>query len=372
MPRRSEPASVLSASAGARLRIALIAPARSPVAQPFAGGLEAHVWTLAHALRARGHVVTLFAGPGTDPALHPVELELATTWLSLDARRDVSMQPDVVVGEHHAYLSLMLGLARSRAFDVVHNHSVHYLPIAMADTLDVPVLTTLHTPPTPWLESAIRAGRGDRHPFVAVSHHTAGAWGHVLPDLVTVPNGVDTAAWPAGPGGNSLVWSGRIVAEKGVHLAVAAARLAGLPLSIAGPIVDRRYFDERVRPDLGRDIRYVGHLDQPRLSELVRNSGVAVVTPDWDEPYGLVVAEALASATPVAAFGRGGIPEIVDTSCARLAPSGDVRALAEAITQARTLDRSAARRRAESHCSVEAMIDRYEQLLDGLARRRAA
>ena len=148
-----------------------------------------------------------------------------------------------------------------------------------------------------------------------------------------------------------------------MHLAIAAAGLADVTLDIAGPLVDRQYFAECIRPLLGPRVHYLGHLRQPALSELVREACVAVVTPDWDEPYGLVVAEALASGTPVAAFARGGIPEIIDETVARLAPAGDVDALAVAIGQARGLDRVSARARAVDHCSVDAMIDGYERVM---------
>jgi glycosyltransferase involved in cell wall biosynthesis len=361
-----------SAHKGQRRRIALIGPARYPIAQPFAGGLQSHVWTLCHALRARGHEVTLFAAPGSDPDLRPVDLQLSTSWLSLDARRDVSMQPDLVVGEHHAYLSLMLQLGRDGSFDVVHNHSLHYLPIAMSDVLRTPVLTTLHTPPTPWLESAVRAARPASSHFIAVSRHTAAAWRGVAGDLRVVANGIDTERWPFGPGGGPLVWSGRIAPEKGVHLAIAAAREARRPLDIAGPIVDRAYFDAWVLPQLDSRTRYLGHLDQTALSNLVRHAELALVTPNWDEPYGLVVAEALSSGTPVVGFERGGIPEVVDETCARLVPPGDVAALARAIGEARGLGRQHARLRAERRCSVEAMIDRYEQVLGDVIAEPAA
>ncbi len=343
------------------LRIGIIAPSRSPIAEPFAGGLEAHVWCATQALRARGHDVTLFAAPGSDPELKPVELELSTTWLSLDARRDVSMQPDLVVGDHHAYLTLMTRIGGEYDLDLVQNHSLHYLPVVMADAVCVPVVTTLHTPPTPWLESAARIGAASRRThFVAVSEHTARAWQHVAGAVPVIRNGVDLDRWPVGRGGDCAVWSGRIAPEKGVHLAIDACRLAGLSVDVCGPVVDRRYFDEQIRTRLARDVRYLGHLDQPSLSEVVRNAAVAVVTPDWDEPYGLVVAEAFASGTPVAAFARGGVPEIVDEHCARLARPGDLAALAATIREAATLDRTAARQRAERHCSVDAMISNYE------------
>ncbi|WP_375492064.1 glycosyltransferase [uncultured Jatrophihabitans sp.] len=342
-------------------RIALIGPSRAPVAQPFAGGLTAHLWSLCSKLLERGHDVTLFAPAGSDPRLPVHELRLGELRLSQDSRSDVSMPPEVMMVEHHAYLSLMLELASGTSgFDVLHNHSLHYLPLAMSSTAAAPMLTTLHTPPTPWLESAVQSAPSMPSRFAAVSAHTAHRWAPLLGRVDVISNGIDLQAWPQGPGGAGAVWTGRIVAEKAPHLAVHAARKAGLPITLAGPIDDPDYFDAEVRPLLGGEVDYAGHLTQHMLSLLVSHSCVAVVTPVWDEPYGLVVAEALASGTPVAAFGRGGIPDVVDATCARLVADDDVGALAQAMDDAAHLPRAAARARAEAHCSVETMVDRYE------------
>ncbi|MFI8199486.1 glycosyltransferase [Streptomyces sp. NPDC085942] len=131
------------------LRVALIASARFPVSEPFAGGLEVHTWALAKTLSDRRHHVELFAGPGSDPALGVRELPVHRPVLSDVARADVSMPDALVMAEHHAYLRLMLDLAREgrERFDVVHNNSPHYLPVAMAPALPLPMATTLHTPP---------------------------------------------------------------------------------------------------------------------------------------------------------------------------------------------------------------------------------
>jgi len=347
----------------APLRIALIASARHPIRDPFAGGLEAHTWTLSKALRARGHDVTIFAGPGSDPALGVVEMPFRPPRISEAARRDTSMVASHWLAEHHAYLQLMLDLCGPARYDIVHNNSLHYLPVAMAAALSVPVVTTLHTPPTPWLESAIQAAPAPHRPmrFSAVSHHTAAAWRHVVPAATVVRNGIDTRRWHPGPGGEELVWSGRLVPEKGAHLAIAAARLADRGLRLAGPVGDPEYFEACIRPRLGRTITYAGHLPQPDLCELVGSSAAAVVSPCWDEPYGLVIAEALACGTPVCGFARGALPEIVTPDCARLVPPGDCVALAEAVEPTVGLSRADARRHAESFCSMEAMTRSYER-----------
>ncbi|MEU3010334.1 glycosyltransferase [Nocardia asteroides] len=344
-----------------RLSIALIASNRYPIRQPFAGGLEAHVWHLARALRRRGHRVTLFAADGSDPDATDANVRVQPFDPSAAANADPSTAPRRFLADHHAYLTLMTDLAATGpdSFDVVHNHSLHYLPVAMAPALEIPMLTTLHTPPTPWLESALGVSMGVGSDFVAVSRHTATAWQPIVRDIDVIANGIDLTCWPVGSGGPDLVWFGRLTPEKGAHLAIAAARRVGRRLHLAGPISDRRYFENTVVPSLGDDTVYHGHLDQPTLARLTGSCAAALVTPLWDKPYGLVVAEALACATPVAGFRRGGVPEIVDTESGRLAEPGDPDALAQAVTEAVGLDRGAARRRAVSYCGHDAMVESY-------------
>ena len=133
------------------MKIALVASAQHPIVEPFAGGLEAHTSYLAAGLRDRLHEVTVFAAnPDSPEESEPFAGDLA---LSAVARGDGSMPEEAFMLEHHAYLRLMLRLSASR-FDVVQNSSLHYLPVAMSPMLGRPLVTTLHTPPTPWLESA--------------------------------------------------------------------------------------------------------------------------------------------------------------------------------------------------------------------------
>ena len=315
--------------------------------------------------------MTLFAGPGSDPRLGVEVLDLRRPRLSDAARADVSMSAPEWVDEHHAYLQLMVRLGRTAAddFDVIHNHSLHHLPIAMASTVPVPMVSTLHTPPTPWLESAIQVEDDCRVTFAAVSAHTAAAWSHLIPDAHVIHNGVDVERWQPGPGGGPLVWFGRLVPEKGAHLAIDAAVLAGRPLRLAGPISDRVYFEQELRPRLAQPgIEYVGHRSQAELVRLVGDASAALVTPCWDEPYGLVVAEALACGTPVCAFARGALPELLDRG---LRPAGRARR-----RRRRWRRRSATRRGSRAPprastpsatCSLERMVDRYEDLYGALA-----
>lgn len=359
------------------LRICLIASSRFPVAEPFVGGLEAQTHALARALIARGHDVTLFAGEGSDPALGAHTLIAEPFEPSPQARRDVGAPPVRWMQEHHAYLALCLDLAATGAerFDVIHNNSLHHLPVAMSSAIPVPMLTTLHTPPTPWLESAMPHA-AERSRFVAVSGFTARQWRASVRAAVVL-NGVDTERWRPGPGGGPAIWFGRLVPEKAPHLAIRAAQLAGMPLDLAGPVLDDAYFEAEVAPHLdpgigGPRIRYLGHLGSDALAARVGEASVSVVTPTWDEPYGLVAAESMATGTPVAAIARGGLREVVSPESGRLCASEDPAELARAMRAASALSRERTRAHAAAHCSIEAMVDAYEHWYASLASERRA
>lgn len=343
------------------MRIGIIAHLKYPIAEPFAGGLEMHTHLLARSLRDRGHAVTIFASSRSEPGLG-LEAICSETAISTVGTAEA---PDVAFfKEHHAYLSLMSEL-RHRRFDVIHNNSLHYIPVTMADSLPMPMVTTLHTPPFCWLESGIRLCRARNNAFVAVSNAVGKLWNHVLPVDSVIMNGIDLDRFSFHPAPDTeayLVWYGRIVPEKGLHLAIAATKQVGLSLRIAGPILDEVYFREQIAPHLGADAIHVGHLAHGELAKLVAGARAFMCTPLWEEPYGLVVAEALACGVPVAAFARGAIPDIVDDSCGVLAVPDDVESLARSTLAALSLDRRACRRRAEQVCDAGRMIDAYEAL----------
>ena len=354
------------------MRVCIIASSRFPITEPFAGGLEAHTYSLARGLQQRGHAVSVFAAPGSRIGVPVTTLDVPEHQSSAAARADVGAPPLQWMQEHHAYLTVMMRLLRGGAeeFDLVLNNCLHHLPVAMASALPIPMVTTLHTPPVPWLESAIEVA-GGRGTFVAVSRAMATAWQHAVSPAVIL-NGVDTARWSFGAGGPGAVWSGRIVPEKAPHEAIDAARLAGLPIQLAGPVLHRGYFEQEIALRLGPDVEYVGHLDHETLCRVVGASRVALVTPRWDEPYGLVAAEAMSCGTPVAAYPRGGLVEIVTSDSGRLASSPDVASMAEAIEGAARCDRSAVRRHAETAHGLDRMLDEYEALFAGMVTARAA
>ena len=352
------------------MKVALLAHDRFPIIPPFSGGLESFTWHLARGLRARGVDVVVFAAPGSDPQLGIEELDVEPLVLSDEARNDVSMPPEAQVRETFSYLQVMRAFASRPDIDVVHNNSLHFLPIVMSGAIPQPLLTTLHTPATPWLEPALRLTPAAH--TVAVSASVAQLWSTVTPARV-IRNGVDPHEWGPGPGGDALVWSGRIVPEKAPHVAALIAIKAGWRLRIAGPVADRQYFETRLKPLLDENVTYVGHLDTDQLRELAGRSAASLVTPAWEEPYGLVAAEAMACGTPVLAVARGGLSEIVRfpgglTSQPGASEAETVAAAAAMLPLVVGMDRARVRRYALENCSLDVTVDAYAELYRELVR----
>lgn len=348
---------------GPPLHIAVIGPSRFGVAEPYQGGLEAHTAILARELQRLGHHVIIYAGTGasavpTDLTVEPI-LDDDVDLTACD-RLDTAMPPGHREAEDDAHRAVLRAVAERGRFDVVHNNGLHHLPPSLEADLDVPMVHTLHCPPFQELLAGhrLRAARSAGSGVVAaVSEHLASAWSGVA--TTVVENGVSTEDWTMGQGGRGCVWAGRIVPEKAPHLAIDAARAAGRPIALAGPVHAPAYYAAEVAPRLGPDAVLVGHLAGPALAELYRNAAVGVVTPCWDEPFGLVVAEMLACGTPVAAIHRGALSDLVDPAVGFLAPPGDGAALAEAIEAAAGLDRRVCRKHAVRSLSATTMAQRY-------------
>ncbi|MDQ0727573.1 glycosyltransferase [Microbacterium sp. W4I20] len=359
-------------SAVERLRILVVAPERHALRQPHAGGLETVVWNRVRWLRRQGHDVQLCAAEGSDFLDADTTLHLPRPrW---QRARD-SSDTDFPEG-HRRVLTDAFDRVRDwldapeTRVDVVDNHSLHGDPILWSRDIGVPVVTTLHTPPLSDIVIASNALEGSSpHRFLAVSQYTARAWSAEGVDAFVFPNGVDSEQWRLGAGGEGWVWFGRIIPEKAPHLAILAARRAGARLKLAGRIGDAAYFAREVEPLLGGGIEYVGALHHTELCDLVGAASVALVTPVWSEPFGLVMAEALMTGTPVAAFDSGGTSEVLaGMPGTAIVPAGDVDALAHAATalarHSRTgLTRPQVRAAATSRYSLERQHREVERVL---------
>lgn len=352
-----------------QLSIGVLTHIRYPIVEPFAGGLEAFTFDITSRLRSRGHSVTLFAAGGSAPELSVERMDISSGIRSEAKKHDHDSLSSGFIAEHHAYMSCMQRID-DYGFDVILNSSLHYVPVTMAGLISTPMLTVLHTPPFFELINAIAARQKRENGFyTTVSLANASTWSDLVPQCAVIPNGIDLDFWrPAsGPKDDHAFWYGRLVADKGAHLALDAAREAGISIRIAGRSEDRQYFEDEIAPRLGPRATYLGHLDRKALVGEIGHSAVCLVTPCWDEPFGLVVAESFACGTPVVAFARGAMPELITPETGVLVEPGNVAALAAALGRPHTLDRHACRSRAEKLWSLDLMTSRYETLLDEIS-----
>lgn len=300
----------------------------------------------------------MFAHPDSDPSFTVIPFTAATNPAS----------PQSIA----AYAAAMKAIGRI-TFDVVQNNSIHFLPPILARRLKWPMATTLHTPPYRshrW--TAGLAGKSSTHVYVAISEYMGRAWQRYVGETTVIPNGIALEVFPfvaeLNPANStSAVWYGRITPDKGTHYAAIAARDAGFSLKIAGPVEDDHYFATSVEPLLSQSIQYVGHTDQHSLARLIGDSTVGLVTPEWEEPFGLVCVEMLACGTPVAAFDSGAIREILSDQCARVVPKADIGALARVLGEAARKQRTACRARAEDF-SLSRMVNNYAKLYQQMVK----
>lgn len=324
------------------------------------GGMEAHCYRLVKALRDRGHRVVLFAAGRTDlpgsVSICPQPYEHVLPWDQWRGTDALRAYQDRAFG--HAWDKVRTG-----AFDVVHNNSLYPDLIDWAAADAMPMVTSHHVPPFMAMREAVsNAAASASNQFTVTSRHQLSLWnGNARDRMHLVHNGIATEDWPVSDArGDRLIWFGRITENKGLREAVRAALLARVPLDIAGTIEDKAYFTFHVEPYLGDAIRYLGHLSGNTLKARVSQARAAVMTPLWDEPFGLVAAEAMASGVPVIAFDRGAMREVLGP-CGRLVPPGDISALAHAMRNAALLDHRACRAHVAERFGMDRMLDGYER-----------
>jgi glycosyltransferase involved in cell wall biosynthesis len=342
------------------MRIAVISPPWAPVPPKLYGGIELVVDRLCVGFQAAGHDVMLFAtGDSTCP--------VPTQWV-LEQSEGQRIGMAVPEQRHvvHAYEAIVEWGA-----DVVHDHSI-IGPFHAADRYpSLPVATTIHGPFNDELTDLYARLNKDGTPIIAISHAQADSAPGVEVARV-IHHGVDAEDFPIGNGdGGYCLFLGRMSPDKGPHRAIAAAEHAGVPLLMAAKMREAweiSFFEEHVKPHLSDTIRYLGEVPHEQKLELLAGATALLNPIRWNEPFGLVMIEALACGTPVLAFAEGAAPEIVETGVTGYL-CADEADMAHKIDLARDLDRGACRFAVENYFSTKRMVDEHLDLFASMLDR---
>lgn len=341
------------------MRIALLAPLWKTVPPQKYGGAELVVANLAKGLTNLGHETTTFACGGSKVSgkLIPV---ISKPMYDLVGGFDWSGI------KQYEFLSFFELGKRIKDFDVVHNHmGLH--PIALAPFISVPFVTTLHSslpPDFPYLAEAFR-----KFPFVSISE----AQRKLAPELNyvgTVYHGIDVETFkPRLEGkGNGFVFIGTLWHNKGIDVAVKAARKLGVNLTIAGEIRegDREFLDKEVFPYVdGERIKFIGEVGHEEKVRLLSEADGLLFPSRWNEAFGLVMIEALACGTPVVALNNGAVSEVL-----RDGETGfiveDEEAFIQAMKRVNEISRKTCRAEAESRFDISVMAANYVNVYNSL------
>ncbi|WP_432519477.1 glycosyltransferase family 4 protein [Kineococcus sp. SYSU DK006] len=333
------------------LRIAVVAPPWFALPPRGYGGIESVVADLVDSLAARGHEVTL-VGSGTHRTR---AARFVQVFAEPPSARVGESAPEVL---HAAAAAEAL---EGLEVDVVHDHSLAG-PL-LARGRGTPTVMTMHGPVDGEHGEYVRR-LGDSVDVVAISD----AQRRLNPGLNwvgRVHNAVDVSSFPfRADKGDHLLWLGRMNPEKGPHLAVDAARASGQRIVLAGKCSEpgeKRYFEQAVRHRLGPDAEYVGEADAALKRELLAGARALVFPVQWEEPFGMVMIEAMACGTPVVALQRGSVPEVVAHGRSGLVVRTPEE-LPAALRLAADLDPAACRAHAQQHFDLPVMAEGYERV----------
>lgn len=349
-----------------QLRVAMLAPVWESVPPKSYGGTELVVSLLTEKLVEHGHKVTLFASGDS---------QTSATLDSVIASR-LSIKTPLYPGEQ-TYTGITNSehcFSRWKEFDVIHTNA-DVPSVAFSRFVGVPVVSTLHSPIRE-AQKSLYQYNGKNVYYCSISnafrqHNPAVEY------FETVYHGIEIEKFNFSPGpGKHLVSIGRMVPDKGFKAAAEICRELSQELRIAAPIpedsaagtaswlYDKEYWENEVKPLVdGKLIQYVGEVTADQKSEYFGSAKALLFPLEWDEPFGLTVIEAMACGTPVIAYDRGAMKELIDHGkTGFLVKPGDVNGLKEAIGMIGGIDRSECRKRVENLFTSEAMSRHYEEV----------
>ncbi|MFV8224322.1 glycosyltransferase [Christiangramia aquimixticola] len=347
------------------MKIALLAHNKFPISEPYAGGLEMITHLLAWRLKAKGHQVHLYALSGSDPELDIIPLDTPEFDWEEISKYSQNIQCNEMLEAQMMYSHAIQKITESD-YDIIHNHSMHYLPIQWGAISNKKVISSFHTPVFKDIHFGLASTRNfNNEYFTVVSQNLGKIYEPLLPHYHVVYNGIEVNHWDFYPEPikDQVCWVGRICKEKAPHTAIDMALKANKKIILAGPNSESTYYNEQFAPLLDHEnVTYAGHLKQSELNVLMGQSEATLFTSVWEEPYGLVLAESLACGTPVIAWKVGASSEILTEESGFVVPPFEKDNFVKAISEVTSLNRQNCRDRAEDFCDVSKMVDGYEAL----------
>lgn len=324
---------------------------------------------IAEGLAQRGHKVDFYGPTGTK-----LNIPLITSGLRslvnnesdmLRLCESTDLLTHYVPGLWDNYLATeMFQRATEGEYDILHFHHPES-SIAISRLFpDVPVVYTLHDALSDWHQEILKLFSAPNQSYIAISDRQR----RLLPDLpykATIYNGINPSKFPfCDEPEDYLLFVGRMVPKKGVKEAVEVARLTGKRLLLVGPLLpdSKAYFDKHVKPYLNDKIRYIGYVEYgPKLAKYFQHAKALLMPIKWEEPFGMVMAEAMSCGTPVIAFKRGSAPEIIEDKKTGFVVE-TVQQMAAAVKKIDQIKRADCRKRVLEHFSIDCMVDGYESV----------
>lgn len=357
-----------------KLRIAQVTNLQESVPPLNKNGLEQVVSYLTEELVAMGHDVTLFA-----TADSKTSAKLIPIWPQAVSRDKYG---SLLSPEMFNIWSVAEAFIRHKEFDIIHCHS-GYISQHFAGAIPTPVVHTIHNPISydffqkfsvnhqPYFQN-IEQKHFSYSNTVVVSKFQAKKY---IGRSDLIYNGIPLDDWNMSSGGNYLAFLGYISSDKGAAEAIQSVLSTGERLKIAGPIRDddplaKKYFEERVKPYLNDKIEYIGPLNYEEKVRFLSGAKATLMPIQWDEPFGMVAIESMASGTPVIAWNRAAMPEIIEDGISGYLVNS-IEEMTEKIKSIDKLKRSDARKRVEENFTIEQMAKKYVALYEGLVNSRS-
>lgn len=361
------------------MRIAQIAPAWIPIPPKNYGGTENVIYHLVEEQVAQGHDVTLFA-PGDSKTSAKLVSFFPKSLLA-------SGVPWTMHLKAYYHLHKAVDYIKEQSFDIVHTHlssssDMYIFPLTAQ--LATPHVTTLHSIfPFDRDARSNRTGDADSYymewapslPMVAISESARQNVPHPLHFVGVVHHGIYIQDYQPRKRriGDNFAWLGRFMPEKGAHLAIEAAKRAHVPLVLAG-VIDRHskismdYFEQLIKPQIGKDqISYIGPVNTRQKNNLFVRARGFLNPIEWEEPFGMVMIEAMALGCPVISFARGAAPEIISNGeTGYLVNSLDE--MVSAIPRIEEINRDAVRTHVEQNFSSQVMAKNYVEIYKQVIR----